>query len=173
MEKEKDAVWTGRPWVAPSIAIRTFAFVVGGFLALTLISALGSLTFPILEVPLFIWVLGILGLAWLVSVLGLLILRASYTYVLRQSSIEVNQGIVRKRFLVVSPSAFSELETDQGMMGRMLNYGSLEVRSQGGQQLNLILIRDPKGVSAKIRDVMTVPTVRIAKDERAVAPITS
>ena len=173
MEMEKDIVWTGRPWVGPSIAIRTFAFAVGGFLALTLLSALGSLALSILEVPLYIWVLGILGVAWLVSVVGLLILRASYTYVLRQSSIEVNQGIVRKRFLVVSPSAFSELETDQGIVGRMLNYGSLEVRSQGGQQLNLILIRDPKGVSARIRDVMTVPTVRIAKGEQALAPVAS
>jgi uncharacterized membrane protein YdbT with pleckstrin-like domain len=173
MEKEKDAVWTGRPWVGPSIAIRTFGFVVGGILAFALLSVLGSLTFPILMVPLYVWVLGIFGIAWLISVAGLLILRASYTYVLRQSSIEVNQGIVRKRFLVVSPSAFSELETDQGILGRMLNYGSLEVRSQGGQQLNLILIRNPKGVSAKIRDVMAVPTVRIARDEQAVAPMTT
>ena len=72
----------------------------------------------------------------------------------------------------MSPSGFSELEVDQGMVGRMLNYGSLEVRSQGGQQLNLELIRNPREVSAKIRDVMTTPTVRIATDQ-PIAPITN
>jgi uncharacterized membrane protein YdbT with pleckstrin-like domain len=169
MEEEKDAIWTGRPWVGPALAVRTFAAIIGSFLALELLSALGALTSTILTVPLYVWVLGILGIAWLVSITGMLVLRASYRYVLRQSSVEVDQGIVRRRYLVVSPSAFSELEVDQGIVGRMLNYGSLEVRSQGGQQLNLMLIRNPKEVSLKVRNVMTVPTVRIAKDEPMIA----
>ena len=170
MEEKKDAVWTGRPWISPAIAFRTLAAIVGGFLAVVFLSLFGALTSPILTVPLYVWALGIIGIAWLISIMGLLVLRASYRYVLRPSSVEVDQGIVRRKYLVVSPSGFSELEVDQGIVGRMLNYGSLEVRSQGGQQLNLMLIRNPKEVSMKIRNVMTVPTVRIAKDEQIIAP---
>jgi len=169
MEQEKEVIWTGRPWIGPALAVRTVVAVVGGLLVSVLLAGMGALTSPILAVPLYVWVLGIIGLAWLTSIMGLIVLRASYRYVLRQSSIEVDQGIVRRRFLVVSPSAFSELEVDQGLVGRMLNYGSLEVRSQGGQQLNLFLVRNPKGVSVKIRGVMTIPTVRIAKEVQVVA----
>jgi uncharacterized membrane protein YdbT with pleckstrin-like domain len=167
MGEETDVTWSGRPWIGPAVAIRTIALIVGGFLIYAILSTLGGLALTLLAVPLYAWLLGLLAIAWFASVVGLLVMRASFRYVLRQSSIEVEQGIVRKRNLVVSPSAFSELEVDQGIIGRILNYGNLEVRSQGGQQLNLMLIRDPKGVSTKIRGVMTIPMVRIAKDEPA------
>ena len=163
--QEKDVIWRGRPWVGPAAAARTVGLGVLGILAFVALSFLGISAYSLLGYPLYAWALGLLGVAWLASMLGLAVTRASYAYVLRQSSIEVDRGIVGKRSLVVSPSAFSELEVDQGLVGRMLNYGSLEVRSQGGQQLNLRLIRDPKGVSTKIREAMTVPTVRVAKDE--------
>jgi len=169
MGEEEDAIWSGKPWIGPAVAVRTIGLIVGGFLIFAILTTLGLLTLPLLSVPLFVWALGLLTFAWFASVVGLLVMRASFTYVLRQSSIEVEQGIARKRNLVVSPSAFSELEVDQGIIGRLLNYGSLEVRSQGGQQLNLMLIRDPRGVSSRIRGVMTIPMVRIAKDERVVA----
>lgn len=81
------------------------------------------------------------------------------------------QGDSREEVAGVSPSGFSELEMDQGIVARMLNYGTIEVRSQGGQQLKLELVRNPREVSAKIRDVMTTPTVRIATDQ-PVAPVT-
>ncbi len=170
MGQEADVIWSGRPWIGPALIVRTAGAVVGGFLMLAVLSALGITGFPLLMVPLYVWVVGFIAVAWLASVVGLVVMRASFRYILRQSSMEVDQGIARKRFLVVSPSAFSELELDQGIVGRLLNYGSLEVRSQGGQQLNLMLIRDPKGVSAKIRGAMTIPTVRIARDEQTVAP---
>lgn len=167
MEKEEDVVWSGRPWIRPSLVARTIGVVVVGFVAFAVLSAMGALTLSILGVSLSDWVVVALAFAWLASMAGLLVMRASFTYVLRHSSVEIDHGIVSKRSLVVSPSAFSELEVDQGVIGRMLNYGSLEVRSQGGQQLNFMLIRDPRAVSAKIRGVMTVPTVRIARDEQA------
>jgi hypothetical protein len=164
MSQGQGVVWSGRPWIGPALVLRTAAAVVVGVVIFTILSTVGILT-TALFVPLYIWVIGLLALAWLTSLARLLVLRASYKYVLRQSSIEVDQGIVRKKSLVVSPGAFSELEVDQGIVGRILNYGSLEVRSQGGQQLNFVLIRDPMDVSAKIRDVMSIPTVKVAKEE--------
>ena len=164
MSVEPDVSWSGRPWIGPAVAVRTAGVVVGGVVLYALLSFLGVATFSLLGAPVYLWALGLLAVAWLASMAGLLVMRASFRYVLRQSSFEVDQGIVSKKFLVVSPSAFSELEVDQGVVGRLLNYGSLEVRSQGGQQLNLELIKDPGGVAAKIRGIMTVPTVRIAKE---------
>jgi uncharacterized membrane protein YdbT with pleckstrin-like domain len=165
MAQETDVIWSGRPWIGPSLLLRTVVAIVAGILSFVVLSSLGVLTSSLLAVPIYVWVLGILAVAWLASLAGLIKMRASFRYVLRQSSVEVDQGIARKKSLIISPSGFSELEVDQGIVGRLLNYGSLEVRSQGGQQLNLMLIRDPKGVSARIRDVMTTPTVRIARDE--------
>jgi uncharacterized membrane protein YdbT with pleckstrin-like domain len=165
MTPEADVIWSGKPWVGPSVALRSVVAVAVGIVAFAVLSSLGMLSSPILTVPVYVWALGILAFAWLASLARLLVLRASLNYVLRRSSVEVYRGIARKRTLIVSPSGFSELELDQGILGRVLDYGSIEVRSQGGQQLNLRLIRDPKGVAGRIRDVMTVPTVRIAKDD--------
>ena len=150
MGKDQDLVWSGKPWIGPSVAGRTVGVMVFGIIFYAILSALGVLTLRILVLPLYAWTLGALAIAWLASVLGLLVLHASHTYMLRHSSVEIDEGLASRMSLVVSPSAFSELEVDQGVFGRILNYGSLEVRSQGGQQLNLRLIRDPKSVSAKI-----------------------
>ena len=167
---ESDILWHGRPWIGPSVAFRAIGAVAMAVVAYLLLSMGGIQTLQLLSFPLYLWVFGAIGLAWLASLAGLLVLRASMKYTLRRSSMEVIRGIVGKRSLVVSPSAFSELEVDQGVVARMLNYGSLEVRSQGGQQLNLLLIRNPNEVSAKIREVMATPTVRIATDP-PVAPV--
>ena len=170
-EQERGVVWSGRPWIGPAMAVRTVGLIAAAILVYAALSTAGLLTVSFLGVSIYVWALGLFGIAWLASVLGLVILRASHRYVLRQSSMEVDRGIVSRKTLLVSPSAFSELEVDQGLVGRMLNYGSIEVRSQGGQQLNLVLVRDPRGISAMIRGAMTVPTVRIAKDEPvAIAP---
>lgn len=164
VEEGGDVIWRGRPWIGPSLAARTIEAVVAIVFLLAMLSALHILVVPVLAIPLYALVAGVVAVIWLVSIAGLYAMRASNRYVIRKGSVEVDRGIVGRRSLVVSPSAFSELEVDQGIVGRMLNYGSLAVRSQGGQQLNLRLIRNPKGVSAKIREVMTVPTVRIAKE---------
>jgi hypothetical protein len=171
MAQESDVLWSGRPWIRLSIVFRTIALVLVAVLAYVLLSMLGLLTFQFLTLPLYLWVYGLMALAWLLSLARLLVRRASSSYVLRRSSLEVVKGIAGKKSLLVSPSGFSELEVDQGIVARMLDYGSLEVRSQGGQQLNLELVRNPRKVSAKIRDVMTTPTVRVATDQ-PVAPIT-
>ena len=170
MERDQEVIWSGKPWIGPSVAGRTIGVIVLALIFYVILSVLGLLTLSVFARPLYVWALGALALVWLVSVVGLVLLRASRTYTLRRSSFQIEEGIAGKMLLVVSPSAFSELEVDQGVMGRMLDYGSLEVRSQGGQQLNLRLIRDPRGVSARIREVMTVPTVRVARDEAPSGP---
>ncbi len=163
MSEATEILWTARPWVVPSLILRTIAFIVAGLVIALLLAPLAT-DFTFIPLGIYFWTGVVIGLGWLISLGGLLLRRASFQYVLRPSSLEVKQGIARKKSLIVSPSGFSELEIDQGLVARMLNYGSLEVRSQGGQQLNLMLVRDPATVSSKIRSVMTIPTVRIAED---------
>jgi uncharacterized membrane protein YdbT with pleckstrin-like domain len=165
LSSESEVVWEGRPWITPTLCLRTIAIFLVGLLLAVLLQLSGLLTLSMIGVPLYIWLGSVFALAWLVNLASLLILHASFAYVLRRNSIEINRGIANKKLLVVSASGFSELETDQGIVGRILNYGSVEVRSQGGQQLNLKLIRDPQSVSRSIRDVMTTPTVRISPDQ--------
>jgi membrane protein YdbS with pleckstrin-like domain len=167
---DPEAVWTGRPWIVPSAAARTVGAVALSILAVLAISMVGALGFTLLTVPLYAWVLLLVWLGWAASIGGLLVLRASWRYTLMQSVLEVRQGIARKKTLMISPSGFSELEVDQGIIARLMHYGTLEVRSQGGQRVTLELVRNPDYVSAVIRDVMTVPTVRLAKGEVAVPP---
>ena len=163
MQADADVVWSGRPWITPALVARTIVVAVVAVVLTVLISMVGPIP-SLLGFSVYAVLYLILGLVWVFSLLGLLMKRASLRYTLRQSSMELEQGIARKRSLTVSPSGFSELEVDQGIMGRILNYGSVEVRAQGGQQLNLELIKDPKDVTTKIRNVMSMPTVRIAKD---------
>ncbi len=165
MEQGTDVVWTGRPWIGPALVIRMIGMAIVAVFATVVLSVLGLLSVSLLSLPLYIWVYGFLALIWLVSVSGLLVRRASSRYILRRSSIEIEQGIARRKSLVMSSSGFAELELDQGLGGRMLNYGTLQIWSQGGQQLTLELIRNPRDVSAKVREAMTTPTVRIAKDD--------
>ena len=171
MPQESDVIWSGRPWIKPSVVLRTISLAIVVVLASVALSMLGLLAPRLFWFPVYLWVYIILVIAWLLSLARLMVRRASSSYTLRRSSLEVVRGLVGRRTLVVSPSGFSELEVDQGIVGRMLNYGSIEVRSQGGQTLNLDLVRNPLDVSAKIRDVMTAPTVRMATD-RPVAPVT-
>lgn len=164
MAQEAEVLWTGRPWIGPALVLRTVGVIIVAIILSYLLALAGFFFTPIGVFPLFLLLYGLLGLVWILMVIGLFVKRASYQYVLRHTTLEVNQGIARRKQLVVSPTGFSELEVDQGIVGRMLNYGSIEVRSQGSQQLNLSLIRSPKDVAAKIRDVMSTPTVRVAKD---------
>ncbi|MDG6990266.1 MAG: PH domain-containing protein [Nitrososphaerota archaeon] len=166
-ESDNGVIWRGKPWVVPAIVARTAGVVVLGIIALETLVFLRVAMNSLQGFPLYVWAFGFMGVAWLASILRLAFTRASNSYVLRQSSMEVDRGIVGRQYLVVSPSAFSELEVDQGVIGRVLNYGSVAVRSQGGQQLTLRLIRDPKEVSTKIREVMTTPMVRVEKDGQA------
>ncbi len=164
MAQEAEVLWTGRPWIGPALALRTVGVIILAVILSYLLVLAGFFYTPIGVFPLFLLLYGLLGLVWILMLIGLFVKRASYRYVLRRTTLEVDEGIARRKQLVVSPTGFSELEVDQGIVGRMLNYGSIEVRSQGSQQLNLSLIRNPKDVAAKIRDVMSTPTVRIAKD---------
>ena len=105
-----------------------------------------------------------LGAIWLVGALSLAILRASYKYVLRQSSLDIGRGILTRKMFTISAAGFSDLEVVQGIGGRILNMGTIVMETDSRRDLKLIMIRDPMEVAAKVRQVMTSPMVRIAPE---------
>jgi uncharacterized membrane protein YdbT with pleckstrin-like domain len=143
--------------VGDTIALVVFAIALT-WLELTFHFAFVSISsIPILVLT----YLGIL-LVWVISVANLAVIRASSIYTLRNSSLEVSRGIVGKRVFTLSAAGFSDLEVIQGPFGRLLSMGDIVMETDSHRDLRLEKVRDPMGISAKIRQVMTVPVVRLA-----------
>ena len=93
-----------------------------------------------------------------------MILRASYKYVLRQSSMDIARGIITKKTYTLSAAGFSDLEVIQGVGDRLLNMGAIVMETDSRKDLRLIMIRDPTRVASRIKQVMTTPMVRLAPE---------
>ena len=164
-DKEQEVLWRGRPWVTPSIAIRGVVAVIVAALLTWLEYSYGYAGFQVIFIPL-IYVTNLLIAAlWLISALRHLLLRRSNKYTLRKGSLEVEIGIASTRTFVVSATGFSDLEVITGVMDRILNVGSIIVRSDAGRQVVLKKVRNPTMISSMVRDVMTSPIVRVAPEK--------
>ncbi len=104
----------------------------------------------------------LIAVLWLVEAGRLELLKAANAYTLRVSSLEVKHGIVENTVFTVSASGFSDLEVTKTLMGRVLNVGNILVETDSGRDLTLTRIRNPTKVASIIRQVMTVPLVRVA-----------
>ena len=92
----------------------------------------------------------------------LLSIRASNAYVLRDDGLEIRTGILTSKSFVVAPAGFSDLEVTRSITGRILDTGSIVVRTQGDTDIIMRKIRNPLNVADRIRGVMARPSVRIA-----------
>ncbi len=158
---QRDVVWVGKPYIAPSVAIRTitvFAFTVV-FVFLEFYAHDAELKLWIF--PLYIWTILIFIIIWIISIFGLLILWASNTYTLRQDAIEVRKGILSLQSFMVTPQGFGDLLVYQSISGRIFRFGDILINSQGERQTKLRLVHSPFNVADSIRDVMGKPIVRV------------
>ena len=154
-------VWLGKPWVVPAVFIRTVAVFVVAVFFLWLELYSGVAFSDLAGSTVFAWTLLAFGVIWLLSMLELLIFRASNTYVLRQDGLEVRRGIIRLHSFVVTPLGFGDLMLYQSVGGRIFGYGDLTVNSQGERETKLLLVRSPFKVAETIRDIMGKPIVRV------------
>jgi hypothetical protein len=153
-------VWSGKPYVLPAAVGRTLTVVLFAIL-FTLLEVYAGVAFSyLLGLPIFVWTLVLFVIVWMFSLLGLILLRASHTYILRQDALEIHSGIVRLHSFVVTPQGFGDLLVYQSIGGRIFGYGDLTINSQGERETKLRLVRSPFGVSDKIRDIMGEPVVR-------------
>jgi uncharacterized membrane protein YdbT with pleckstrin-like domain len=161
-----DVLWEGGPWVTPGLVGVTLE-------AAALIVFLTWLELVPLKVG-SLFILGatylIVGALWLTGVARLELLRLSNHYALRDSSLEIRHGIVGKKVFTVSAAGFSDLEVSKTLVGRILNRGDIVVETDSDRDIGLTRIRDPMKVASMIRQVMTVPLVRVRPSGESLRP---
>ena len=160
---QSGVLWSGRPWIGGRVASSTISVVL-----VAIVLTWAELFFDVagiqlLGLNLMFWTLAVLLLAWFLSILRSLIVRASNSYTLRETSLSVEKGILGKRTIVVSSAGFADLEVIRTILGRVLNVGDISIRSEGGADVRLKHVRHPVEVSNMIRDVMTRPVFRTAR----------
>jgi hypothetical protein len=161
--EESRVIWEGSPWVLPGLIGMTI-----GSMALAI--SLAWVELAIVRVG-SLYIVGLTfllgGALWLVGSGRLALVTWSNHYVLRGSSLEVRSGLVGKKVFTLSASGFSDLEVAKSLTGRILNVGSIVMETNSNRDVNMVRIRDPVKVSSMIRQVMTVPMVRVANEATA------
>jgi len=158
-------IWRGHPWITPALAglaIEAVALAI----VLSWVEFATGITFKAVgSVPLLVVTYGLVLLLWLVGSFRLALVRASSHYVLRGSSLEIQHGILSRRIFTVSAAGFSDLQVIKTLWGRILNTGTVMIETDSDRDLRLRMVHDPIKVSIKIRQVMTVPVVRVSTHE--------
>ena len=154
-------VWFGKPWIVPALIVRSVVVFVVAVLFLWLEIAYGVASVRLGGSEAFAWTLFTFAVIWLLSMVHLLVLWATNSYVLRQDGLEVRRGLIRLHSFVVTPLGFGDLEVYQSLGGRIFGYGTLTVNSQGERETKLFLVRSPFTVADTIRDIMGKPIVRV------------
>jgi uncharacterized membrane protein YdbT with pleckstrin-like domain len=164
MEKAQSGIlWRGKPWIGGRVTAYA-ALAIAAAVVLTWVEFFfGVASILILGVNLLFWTYAIIFLAWFFSILRSLIVRASHTYILRDTSLSIETGILSKRTVVVSSGAFADLIVIRSILGRILSVGDISIRTEGDTTFRLKHVRHPVEISNMIRDVMTRPVVRAAK----------
>jgi uncharacterized membrane protein YdbT with pleckstrin-like domain len=160
-ENSQKPIWAGKPWILPSVIVRTvFVLIVAALVIwVELIFAVASIAF--VSLPFALWTVFLFLIVWLFSLVHLLLLRVSNDYVLRNDSLEVRSGILATKSFVIVPSGFSDLEVDRSVSARIVGTGNIIIRSQSESDILMVRVRDPLKVADQIRKVMSRPIVRI------------
>ncbi len=159
-----DIVWMGKPWIVPSVVYRTIVVAVVAAVVVWLEIFFGVVnTTSFLGVGIVFWTSLVFFIIWIGSLLHLVLLRASNTYILRNDSLEIRTGILTSRSAVITSSGFSDLEVIRSVSARMLNMGDIIIRTQSETDSNkmMVMVRNPLNVGGQIREVMAHPIVRI------------
>jgi len=158
-------VWQGHPWLTPALAGLTIE-AVGVVAVLSWVQfAAGIALRSVGSVPLLVVTYGLVFLLWFAGALRLALIRASSHYILRGSSLEIQHGILSRRIFTVSAAGFSDLQVIKSVWGRILNTGTIVIETDSDRDLKLKMVHDPIKVSMKIRQIMTVPVVRVSSQE--------
>lgn len=163
LEGSSSIVWQGRPWIAPAAAARSIVVIIVGLFIIWIEFYTGIANTDIFGLTLALWTVIALLIIWLLSLTGLLIQRATNLYTLRSDSLEIRTGILTSRSFLVVASGFSDLEVIRGVIGRIIEYGDITIRTQNEKnpEETLSRVRNPLKVADQIRYVMGRPIVRI------------
>jgi uncharacterized membrane protein YdbT with pleckstrin-like domain len=147
--------------VLPSAVGRTILAIAVAIVVTWLEFFLGLANILFLNIPIFLWTILVIFLAWAASLVPLMAIKASNNYVLRDDGLEIRTGILASKSFVVAPAGFSDLEVTQSITDRILGTGNIMVRTQGDTDIAIKKVRNPLNVADRIRAVMARPSVRI------------
>lgn len=166
-ENSCSMLWTGKPWILPD-ALGRGILIIAIAVVVSWLELFFDLAFKsFLNIPLILWTGLAFCLIWIVSLTHLLLLRASNTYILRNDSLEIRTGILTSKSFTVASSGFADMEVIRSLSGRILNLGSIVIRTQdeSGADKRLQKVRNPLKVADQIREVMAKPMMRIEGQE--------
>jgi membrane protein YdbS with pleckstrin-like domain len=164
--------WSGRPWIIPGVLERTILFVALAIFVVWLEFYSGLAFALFLNIPV-IYATGlVLFLAWIISLVPLLVLRFSNKYVLRNDSLEIRRGIAGQTSFIITSSGFSDLEVHQSLFERVMDAGEIEVFSESEKTVSrkMVKVRHPRKIAEQIRFVMARPMVRLDGKEPSEQP---
>jgi len=137
-------------------------------LALFLENSMKYLYYTISPYPFMVWVWTLLAffVIWIIWIFNLLVFRSTNLYILRADSLEIKTGLLTTKNSVIVPSGFSDLEVIRSITGRILNTGSITIKTQSEKYYTkkMVMVKDPMKVANMIRDVMARQIFRL--DER-------
>ena len=162
-ENPGSTLWTGKPWILPAVVARSILIIVVAVAVSWIEFFFDVAQKPFLNVWLILWTGLLFFVVWVLSIVRLLLLRASNTYILRNDSLEIRTGILTSKSFVVAASGFADMEVTRSISGRIMNFGDITIRTQdeSGADKKITKIRDPMRVGNQIREVMARPTVRM------------
>jgi uncharacterized membrane protein YdbT with pleckstrin-like domain len=160
-----EVLWQGHPWITPALGGLTIEAVALAIVLSWVEFATGIAFKATGPVPLLVVSSGLVFLLWLGGAFRLALVRASSHYILRGSSLEIQHGILSRRIFTASAAGFSDLQVIKSVWGRILNTGSIVIETDSDRDLKLAMVHDPINVSMKIRQVMTVPVVRVSSEQ--------
>ncbi len=171
-DEASSVVWEGHPWITPGLIGLTIEVIALAIILswVELVTGIGFRGFA--SVPLLAWTYGLVFVLWLIGAMRLAMIRASSHYTLRGSSLEIQHGILSRRIFTVSAAGFSDLQVVKNVVGRILNTGTIIVETDSDRDIKLKMVHDPVAVSRKIREVMTIPLVRVSGESPAPTPAT-
>ncbi len=154
-------LWRGKPWILPGLMVRSIVVVAVVVIVSWLELQLDVAAKTLLIMPLALWTGLAIFLIWVLSVAHLLLVRVSSTYLLRNDGLEVRTGVFSSKSFVIAPAGFSDLEVTRSVSARIVNSGSITIRTQGETSIMMERVRDALRVADQIRGVMARPIVRI------------
>jgi len=160
-------LWTGKPWILPGALTRSIFLAAIAVVVVWLEFFLEIADQTIAGVDLMLWTGLVFFVLWLLSLMHLVLLRASNTYILRNDSLEIMSGILTSRSFMISPSGFSDLEVVRSISARIINSGDIIIRTQSetDSEKKMVRIRNPLKAADQIREVMARPIVRIDRSD--------
>ena len=161
---KNEIIWHGRPWVAPNLILRTI-FIIAiaipiSWLEFKLAIAMQSIFgIQIIMLTFFLFLL-----IWVITMSGLLLLRASNSYALRKEGLEVKTGLIGTKVFMLAPAGFSDLEITRSALQRIVGTGNITIRTESEREVEIKQIHNPVEVASILKETLTKPVFKLEKE---------